>query len=254
MPDDIDDFFDSDDLEGLDDVEDGGGLEEDEDDFLGGDLAGGLEEEDGAEEPSRQLPRKVELDIEELPDMEEDEPAPPPAKEEEEEEDEEPASPQAAPAKKKSPLKLLLVFGLPLAALLTAGALALFFFMKTPEQTAPGEQEAAQGETAAAPQPARALLVKLHPFVVSQRIGGQDMVLRVSMAINFNNLKAEEEFRLKRTMNRDLIYRFLESQDLRGLNTNESITQLQDKLKSLINSSLTKGYIDKVFFQELVML
>lgn len=207
--------------------EDRDALEEESEDLL---AEAGPEEE--AAVPGRPLPKKVELDIDEL-----GEPG--------EEEEEEPAPLEAPPEEEaevpvRKPLaKLLLLGGGALVVLLALVGLVLFL-VSGPEE-APRQ---AGGPTT----------LRLEPFLVNLTGPGRETVLKLTMAVTFSSPQAQEEFLTRRLALRDLIYRYIQGNGAGDLNQPQAKTALQDGLIRLLNESLRAGGVKQVMFEEFLLV
>ncbi|MBW2090609.1 MAG: flagellar basal body-associated FliL family protein [Deltaproteobacteria bacterium] len=187
--------------------------------------------------------KKVELDIEELPEelTEEEREGSEregPDTEGEEERDQ-------APEIKTSRFKLFLV-GIVggVFVILVVACLILFITL--------GQQNKAITKPLA---PAKqGILKNLEPFIVNYHSPGQEVVLKLTMTLRFSSLDARQEFDNQRVVMRDLIYRFLESRNSADLNKRTSLLSLQKELAKLINSALTRGRVEKVLFQEFLIV
>jgi len=187
--------------------------------------------------------KKVELDIEELPEelTEEEREGSEregPDTEGEEERDQ-------APEIKTSRFKLFLV-GIVggVFVILVVACLILFITL--------GQQNKAITKPLA---PAKqGILKNLEPFIVNYHSPGQEVVLKLTMTLRFSSLDARQEFDNQRVVMRDLIYRFLESRNSADLNKRTSLLSLQKELAKLINSALTRGRVEKILFQEFLIV
>jgi len=188
--------------------------------------------------------KKVELDIEELPEelaaegeAERDVDDRPPEGEKEELEKE--------PKLKTSRIKLLLVGSIGgLALILVVVGLILVL--------SPGKQNEEQHRFV---HPVKQqLLINMEPFIVNFPSSGQDMILKLTMALTFTNLDAKKEFSDQQVVMRDLIYRFLQGQGSADLNKRTALVSLQKDIAKLINSALTRGRVNMVLFQEFLIV
>ncbi|MBW2061135.1 MAG: flagellar basal body-associated FliL family protein [Deltaproteobacteria bacterium] len=187
--------------------------------------------------------KKVELDVEELPEelAREEEP-----EEEEEEHLEEEAVEEEEPRKLKTAKYKLFIAG-------TAGGLILILIIAgLILLIGPGKKKVDQVGSA---EPVRQkLLVNMKPFIIDFSSSGQDVILKLTMSLTFSSPEAEAEFKNQQVVMRDLIYRFLQGHASVDLNKRAALLSLQKDIARLINSALTRGQVNMVLFQELLLV
>ena len=183
----------------------------------------------------RSLPKKVELDIDDLgleaeepeipPDEEpEPEPIPPPPPVEEEAE-----KPKAKLSKKK--LFLFLILAL-IPILVGGGAAGWYFFLK---EEPPPQIEAGPGQ------------IEMMPFIVNFPGSDPEKLLELQLTVVFNTKQDESAFKDDKIKLRDLIYRFLQGKKPDDLEDESDIKkQLGKEIAHLINVSLKTVRVKQV--------
>ncbi len=198
-------------------------------------------------EEDRALPKKVELDIDdlilededvEIPDDEPDEE--PEASEEEEaaevEEEEEPdkAKPKFSKAK-------LAILASALLIPLTAGILWLTLSDGKKPEPAPQPQVAVEK-------------LELLPFIVNLPLQQKELILKFRLSVSFQTTMVKAEFEGQTASMRDLIYRYLQGREPELLEDPEAKTLLAEELAGLLNGSLKKGRLESLQILELIMM
>ena len=187
--------------------------------------------------------RKVELDIEELPEAlyeeealpEEEDEAVPDAEADAEQEEE-------GPPPKRSRAKLFLlgaIGGLLLVVLI--GIISLVFIL--------GDKGAETNQP-----PPETMSLDLAPFVLSAPTDSSDQIGTLKITLTFSSIEGKSEFRDRRTIYRDLIYRFLQGRDPEEFESKDSRVVLQQRIAELLNEDMTRGRVDVVLFQEYTKL
>lgn len=197
---------------------------------------------DEAAEGGRPLPKKVELDIDDMMLEEEDEEEPEepePEPEPEPEEIEEPApEPEEEPKKKKGRLSLVKLIILALAVIIPLVAAAGVYKWYSDKKAAEAQKKQAA--------PIGPILLELKAFVINYPGAEQDQVVRLTMALTFPTPILAQEFKVNEIKVRNSIYLFLQGQGPEVFNDSETKAQLIDKLKYLINGNLSQGKINKI--------
>ncbi|MFH1091378.1 MAG: flagellar basal body-associated FliL family protein [Pseudomonadota bacterium] len=201
-----------------------------------------LEEMEGLEEveftPGRPLPKKVELDVEDIGFEEEEEEEKPPTREVEAEPAEKPGispPPQEKPGR-TSNRKLMLLIAAVLAPLIAAAVLFLYLGLG-----------AGLKKTTLLPTQQ----IELLPFVLNYPAQDNRTIIKVKVRIIFNNSTAPKEFLQNDMHFRDLIFRFLQGQGPDPLLAGpKSRDILASDLIRLLNGSLKQGRITSLLFLE----
>lgn len=191
-------------------------------------------------EDARPLPKKVELDIDDmLLEEEEDEedelpeelPPPTPV--------EAPSAPVPAPApeekpkSKISPVKLAVLGALVLIPIIVV--VMLYVFVLRDDS---GTPEGAAAE----------VNVELKPFVVNfpAEEGRDEVIIRVFLSATFPDEATKNEFDDQRVVVRDLIFRYIQGQEAAKVSNVDSAEELGRNLTSLVNEALKKGRIKSI--------
>ena len=203
---------------------------------LGGEAMGGAEFDQG-----RPLPKKVELDIDDmLLESEEEEPPPPPR----------PRRPhrkfpnrrRKKRRKRSSPgfpkKKLAILMGIAALVLTVIAAPIIYIF---------GEKEEKTVEEAI-PKPPK---LYLKPFIVNFPAKERDRLVKVSLAVEFPNNAVESEFNHDLPVLRDLIFRFIQGQGPAISRPKADMDELIKQITGLLNGLLKAGRVDKVEILEI---
>jgi flagellar basal body-associated protein FliL len=182
----------------------------------------------------RSVPRKVELDIDELPqDLAVEVP------ETERREEEAPIEPEPAEQPARAPVrrhfpKLILLFGAITALFLVLLGLTGFMIYRWVHP----------------PQPVRpmvlpeSLTLNLMPFVVNVSTGTEERLVTLNLSLTFSSLKTKAEFLNDQIVFRDRIYRLFLQQSATDIEQKDVLISLQHAVADLINASLTTGEVN----------
>jgi flagellar basal body-associated protein FliL len=187
------------------------------------------------------LPKKVELDIddmflEEVQEAEPPAPPPPPQSESapvvepESETDEKPAP------RRKFPFKLALIAGGVVLVLAVAVVLAIPRLKPSP-QTA---------HDAPAVGMAKPLQAELFPFVVTVAGPGEEQIVTFAVSVTFPSGNVQQEFESHEGVFRDLIFRFVSGRKNLDVARTQTKDELGKALTTLINQRLTSGKISQL--------
>lgn len=188
--------------------------------------------------------RKVELDIQKLPEeleLPEEEPVEEPVGEVVEEETEE--IEEETPEQSSSRIKLV-VIGALTGLILILIIFAAVVFIGPDNADAPGPNVKFLSTTS---------MVNLRPFIVNFSQTDKDLVLKLELALIFFDKEAENVFFAQRTVVRDLIYRFLQGRTPRDLYNKELVDNIQKEITGLVNSALGRGMVEKTYFMDLLL-
>ena len=204
----------------------------------------GLEDKPGAGqaagESGRSLPKKVELDIDDmlLREIAPPEATPPPAVEQIPEPIEEKEVPAPAPAPKKKPKisrkKLLILGGAVLLPLMLTFVAVIWFFFSE-EKPSPEEK------AAALPQ-----IVRLAPFIVNYPEARPEIVVRVEISLTFADASAEALFEGRKIPMRDIVFRYLQGRGPAVVRDPQASTALSQGLMRLLEEHFASGAVKNV--------
>ena len=189
--------------------------------------------------------RKVELDIQKLPEdleLPEEEPVEEPVGEIVEEETEE--IEEETPEQSSSRIKLV-VIGVLTGLILILIIFAAVVFIGPDNADVPGPKAKILSTTS---------MVNLRPFIVNFFQTDRDVVLKLEMRLIFSDKEAEDVFFTQRTVVRDLIYRFLQGRTPRDLYNKELVDSIQKEITSLVNSTLGRNMVEKTYFMDLLLI
>ena len=207
-----------------------------------------LENVDGlenAQTESGALPKKVELDIDDLylEEDEEEEAAAPakeegPPKEEARVEAEAPPKEEAPAKKKRSPLVVSLALAVPLL-LAATGALVLLLPEKEVAPPPVEQVELGPGQ------------IQLAPFLINYPSGKKDSLIKLNVVVNFTKPQTEESLPPKVVVIRDLIYRYVQSLDPAVFSEQGAQDKLSAELTAIMNSQPDTGGVKEVVVLQL---
>jgi flagellar basal body-associated protein FliL len=204
------------------------------------DDVGGLED---AQAESGVLPKKVELDIDDmyLEEDEGEEEAAPAAREEAPAEKPPPpaeAPAEKAPRKKRPLLAIVLAVVLPFVLVIVPVGYYILREAPSPEQPPP-QVELGPGQ------------VQLDPFLINFPSREKEALVRLSLLIGFQSPQDPGSLDEKTVIMRDLIYRYVQSLDPAGLDSDEARARLAADLVAVLNSTPESGGVEEVVVLEL---
>lgn len=200
--------------------------------------------------------RKVELDLDDAPFLED---------EEDEEEEFEAAGEDETPAlesEKKSESgpwykNKILILGVVIILLLTAILVKLFLFPssapppeKKPEQPAQVEEPVAPPPEPEPEQPPETIL-RMEPFWVEQ--SGDDESIRflvVRLALSTTNPVLARDLQRETLLVRNAVYYYLKNKDLNYLTDKKNAEALKDELLTVINQYMSSGAFETLLFEQ----
>lgn len=190
--------------------------------------------------------KKVELDLDDAPFLQKEEPI---ARQEEFKEE---AVPEEDTEKKKGRKKLLILIGAAsIAVIAVAAALAWWFFFRTPPPLPP---EAPRPDVVVVPsavpvsQPTD-LVTEFKPFIVPTVEGGQTRFLVCKFSAITKEPAVEQEMETQRIPLRDAIYYYLRSKDSPFLLDSRNAHAIKQDLLSIFNDYLSHGTVEDVVFE-----
>lgn len=197
--------------------------------------------QDADTEAGRPLPKKVELDIDDMDlGVEEDKEEEP--EEPEEEPKETPKQPEPEEGEAKAPpqyssSKMAFLAGGVLIILAVAAGLLMLFMP-------PPQQPVAAGEH---------LKIELQPFIINFPAPDEDVIIKLTLSLSFPSTGAMDEFTSRRPALRDLVFRFIQGRGLVNSDSPEVKTKLRKGLTDLINGSLEKGGVKQLKIVDLII-
>jgi flagellar FliL protein len=145
------------------------------------------------------------------------------------------------PEKKPKPIKLLIIIGIGVLILGAAGGGAWFFFFKGKPSPSPATA-ASNGH-----------IYKMEPFLVNLADPGQPRYLKLTLQLEINQEKPNEEFEKRQPQLRDAILTILSSRNYRDIMTSEGKAALREEIKGKVNQLLVKVKAQNIFFTEFVI-
>lgn len=205
---------------------------------------------------SARATRKVDLDLDDAPFLEEEEEALPEA----------PRVPRALEpmeeARPKRPPPAFLknkFFYIGLAAVLVALAITVkfVFFKAEPAAPPPPQPEANQTKEeepppAAAPQPAQpGIQLKLAPFLIEQRDQtGEIRFLEVLITLGTKNETLSKNFTQETVTVRNALFYYLKNKDLQFLTDETNSEKLKKELLTVVNQYMGAGQFEELLFEQ----
>ncbi|MBU2548538.1 MAG: flagellar basal body-associated FliL family protein [Proteobacteria bacterium] len=197
------------------------------------------------QEDGRPLPKKVELDIDEMmevPEEDLEEEAP-----EEEPEEEAPVQEEAPeeepPPARISRSKLAVLAGGGLLIVLAVASVLIMLLGGGP-----------------APLPIPKVLFgsgsisQLKPFVINVPQADRDVIVTLTLDVTFSDKEAKGEFENRLLVHRDAIFRLLLTRDLPTMDSPKARNELAEELVRLIGGGLSKGRVERVKITELTVV
>lgn len=208
--------------------------------------------------PTSKAMRKVDLDLDDTPFLEDEE-------EEEEEEEDFETEALEEPEEKKGPpawLKNKLVWVAAVVILVLLGVIVKLLFFTAPPPAQPPEEPAVE-EPAPEPEPAPApapppppetageTLLRLEPFWVEQVDTEGDirfLIVRIVLATDSNRLA--RDFKRETLLVRNAVYYYLRNKDLEFLSDKNNSERLKKELLTVINQYMSSGQFESLLFEE----
>lgn len=200
--------------------------------------------------------RKVELDLDDAPFLED---------EEDEPEDFEPEGEDETPALESAPKtdgapwykNKLLIVGLVIILLLVAILLKLFLFPGEAPPPEPAGEPAQVEEQQAAPQPEPKpeqppeTILRMEPFWVEQR-DAEDNVrfLVIRLALSTTSAMLARDLQRETLLVRNAIYYYLKNKDLNYLTDKKNAEALKKELLTVINQYMSSGAFETLLFEQ----
>lgn len=178
-------------------------------------------------EAGRPLPKKVELDIDDIfTEEEEEEPEKTPEPEKEAVE----VTEAEQPPPKYAFYKVILLSG---AGVLFLTGLAVLGLWLVPDIQPPQMRQLLKGP----------IQMELQPFIINYPGDQGDVIVKLRLNLSFSNSQAHEEFSGRLLTMRDLMFRYMQGQGAIDPNSQKAKDRLREKLIELISGALEKGKI-----------
>lgn len=145
------------------------------------------------------------------------------------------------PEIKTKPLKLIIILGAAFLLLGAAGGGAWFFLLRG-KPALPPPAAAANGH-----------IYKMEPFLVNLADQGHSRYLKITLHLESNQEKPDEEYERKQPPMRDAIITLLSTKYYRDIATAEGKTALREEIKEKVNQLLVKLKAKNIFFTEFVI-
>ncbi len=154
--------------------------------------------------------------------------------------------------KKKSPLKLIIILVLVLAILGGGGFFAYKKFLAPKPKAA--KQEISEQEAPPPGQlPKLGQIFDLDPFIVNLADQKEIHYLKVKISLEVKGKKIVDEMNKRLPQIRDIIIELLSSKTFEELATLHGKEHLKNEIMIRLNSILTTGTVEHVYFTEFVM-
>ena len=150
---------------------------------------------------------------------------------------------EEVPKKKKLPLKKLIIIGVAVLIVVTAGVAGTFYYKKFFNKTDQVQQQAPQGA-----------IWPMDPFIVNiQDQGGVDRYLKIIIELDVSDKNCIDELNQLKPKLRDNVLDLLSSKTYKDIMDISGKQRLRDEIMLRLSSFLTKGKIVKVYFTEFVV-
>ena len=166
------------------------------------------------------------------------------------------SAPSPAPKKSSALVYILLVVNM----LFVGGAGAMLYLNKkkagpehTLERVVAAESEAqAHDAEAKEHEEFTGKMVPLEMFLVNLSGAKGNKLLKVTLELEVDNEKVQEEIDKRKPQIRDIIIILLSSKTYTGVSSAEGKDTLREEIKDTLNSFLTRGKVSKVLFTEFI--
>jgi flagellar protein FliL len=149
---------------------------------------------------------------------------------------------EEVPLKKKLPLKKLIIIGVAVLIVVTAGAVGTVYYKKFFNKKDQVEQQAPQ-----------AAIWPMDPFIVNIQDQGADRYLKIIIELDISDKNCIEELNQLKPKLRDNVLDLLSSKTYKAIMDISGKQRLREEIMLRLNSFLTKGKIVKVYFTEFVV-
>lgn len=160
----------------------------------------------------------------------------------------------AAPGKKKSPLMLIIIIVV-VGLLVGGGGAVTMMFLRGGADDGADEQAEQTGDAEAGKAKPNTLgpVVPLDTFVVNLAGAGGRNYLKVDISIELSAEKLSEEITNKLPKIRDTIILVLSTKTFEEIKTSQGKVVLKDELLARLNSYLTSGTVQNLYFTSFVI-
>ncbi|MGA1861839.1 flagellar basal body-associated FliL family protein [Deferribacter thermophilus] len=152
--------------------------------------------------------------------------------------------------KKKKKSKLLLIIIILVVLLVVGGGAAYFFVLKPKADNQAAEEASKKKEVKA--EPTIGPLYSLDTFIVNLADPGGTRYLKVTMQLELDGEKVQEEMDKRKPQIRDVILTVLSSKTYAEVSTAQGKLALKQELIRRINLILTSGTVKNIYFTEFV--
>jgi len=221
-------------------IEENGLLSDDRDQVNGFDMDNMPNLEEAQLEAGRPLPKKVELDIDDIFTQEE---AAEPEEALEPESEKETAEVLEAelPPPKYAFYKIVLLGGAGVLVLTVLISLVVLLF---PDIQPPEVRQLLEGP----------ISMELQPFIINYPDEQGDTIIQLRFSLSFSNAQAREEFSGRLLTMRDLLFRYMQGQKPIDPDSQEAKDKLRENLIRLISGALKKGKIKDLQILEFILV
>jgi flagellar FliL protein len=169
----------------------------------------------------------------------------------------EPEKPE--PEKPPKSFKLLIIIGVAvvLLAVGVAAAWLLFLVPQSSEQSSVGERIkhlwASEKKSSGTGSNSQGHIYKMEPFLVNLADPGQPRYLKITLHVESNQEKGNEEYEKRLPQLRDAILTILSSKNYNDIMSSEGKTSLREEIKSKMNQLLIGLKMQNIYFTEFVV-
>lgn len=165
-----------------------------------------------------------------------------------------PSEESAPPAKKKSPLMLIIIIVV-VGLLVGGGGAVTMMLLRGGDDDNAAEQSEQAADTDGEPASPNTLgpVVPLDTFVVNLAGAGGRNYLKVDISIELSDEKLSEEITNKLPKIRDTIILVLSTKTFEEIKTSQGKVVLKDELLARLNSYLTNGTVQNLYFTSFVI-
>ncbi|MGC8718977.1 MAG: flagellar basal body-associated FliL family protein [Thermodesulforhabdaceae bacterium] len=150
--------------------------------------------------------------------------------------------------KKSSKMKLIILLLIVVIALGGGGFFAYTKFFKKPKGEEAGHEKSQKTEKAQ-----QAILYKMDTFLVNLADPGGKRYLKLTMELELDNKKVEEEITKETSRIRDVILTVLSSKTFDDISTLPGKQTLKKELMTKVNASLKNGKVTNIYFTEFLI-
>lgn len=149
---------------------------------------------------------------------------------------------EEVPQKKKLPLKKLIIIGVAMLIVVTAGAFGAIYYKKFFNKKDKVEQQVLIGA-----------IWPMDPFIVNIQDQGADRYLKIIIELDISDNNCIAELNQLKPKLRDNVLDLLSSKTYKDIMDISGKQRLREEIMVRLNSFLTSGKITKVYFTEFVV-